>query len=160
MATTKQDLDNYLDRITAIQKAIVTGSQASKLPLPSGDPPFWLNLYLPGRFRMNVDAQSSVLTIICQMQLIRGKSTGTFQEEAETQIIADYADVLWEFTTDENYKRLIVGAFTRIQPGFIPGSVKIATMSRTEREQANTGKLLGSFYNLEWQHKMTRGLGE
>ena len=159
MATTKQDLDNYLDRITAIQEEIVTGSQASKLPLPSGDPPYWLNLYLIPRIRMNTDVKSSVLTLICQMQLIRGAKTSTFQEETETQIIADYADVLWAFSTDEGYRRLIVGAFTAIQPGFIPNSVKIATLSRTELQQANTGELLGSFYNLEWQHKMTRTLG-
>ena len=159
MTTTKQDLDNYLDRITAIQETIVAGSQASKLPLPSGDFPYWLNLYLIPRIRMNTDAKSSALTLICQMQLIRGKSTGTFQEGIETQIIADYSDVLWAFATDENYKRLIVGAFTAIQPGFVPSSVKIATMSRTELSQANTGEVLGSFYTLEWQHKMVRTLG-
>lgn len=158
--STKPDSDNYLDRITGIQKAIITGSQAAKYPIPAGDVPYWQNTLLPPRrISPNTDSNSQMVTFSCQMLLVRGNKTSMFQEEVEAQIIADRDDVLWEFMTNSNYRSLIVGAFTAVQPGFITGGLRIDTLSRTEIQQSNTGELLGSFYNLSWQHKMKRDVG-
>ncbi|KKN20599.1 hypothetical protein LCGC14_0933890 [marine sediment metagenome] len=162
MATTKPDFDNYVDRIKAIQKATISGSQAAKFPLPSGLAyPYWLNVYLPHRLRPHEDAATDVLNLVLQMQLIRGTRTNMFQPDIEQKILNDHADVLWEFMTDEDSQRLIVGAFTAIQAGFIPGSLNITTTSRTELPQGGPviGDVIGSFFNLTWQHRMRRTLG-
>lgn len=155
--STKPDFDNYMERITAIQKAIITGSQAAKYPLPSSPVPFWLNVSMPHRSRPNVDNQSGVITYNIRMILVRTPKENRFQPEWELQIGKDITEVVWAFTGD-NYRRLIVSTYTAIQPGFIPGSLKLLNYNRIEGAQT-IGEFLGSIYTLEWQHKMTRDLG-
>ncbi len=156
--STKPDFDDYLDRISAIQKAIITGSQSAKFPLPSGKEPFWVNVFLAPRIRPNVDAQSSMITLTLRMILVRAPKESFFQPEWEAKVIDDMVEVIWNFMTNDSYRRLIVSMFTAIQPGFIPGSLKIVNPARIEGVE-NVGSFLGSAYNLEWQHRMQRDIG-
>ncbi len=156
--STKQDLDNYLERITAIQKAIITDAQAAKYPLPSSPVPYWLNVFLPSRIRPNTDNQSSMITFVLRMILVRTSKENMFQPEWEVQIGADMTEVVWNFMTNNDYRRLIVGAYPEIQPGFLPGSAKVVSPARVEFI-TNVGEVLGSSYILEWQHRMTRDIG-
>lgn len=156
--STKPDFDNYMERITAIQKVIITGSQAAKYPYPSSPKPFWLNVSLPDRIRPNADNQSSVLTYNIRMILVRTTKENMFNPDYELQIGKDITEVVWNFMTDNNYRRFIVSTYTAIQPGFIPGSVKISNYNRIEGVQ-NVGEFLGSIYTLEWQHRMQRTVG-
>jgi len=153
-------MDDYLDRISAIQLALPSNSEGSKYPLEAGAGyPFWLNVSLPWRIALNTDHRTSRITFVVQMLLIRSPMANMFQKDYEQQIIKDMADIVWGFMSDPNYKNLIVDSFTAMQPGFISGSARIQNPTRFSGQVGTLGDYLGSSYILEWQHYMHRDKG-
>ena len=153
----KPDIDNYLDRITAIEQLIITDSVVVKNPIqvPMVGP-YWLHI-AGGGAPQKSSANQWLETYTIRILLIRGKVGAMGDYEIETQIMKDITNVSWYFMMDKNYRNLRIAGHATLasnQAGFDPDSVIVSNQARWQGA-AVTGQIVGSIHSLSFRHRMT-----
>lgn len=143
------DIDNYLNRITALQRT-VTGSNthASKVVFyRQSDYPYWTNhvgITTPTQFSATEFAYEITVT----MRLHRGLVNEGEDTQLETVCLADIPSVLNAFLTN---RLLTVDTYTEPQAGFAPGTLRI-TSDGVVAIPSGASEDMGSQYSLLWVH--------
>ena len=152
--TSKPDLDNYLTRITEIEKVIIPTSVTVKNPsdVPA-NPPFWLHM-ASGQTIQKGSAGQWFITFELRILLVRQLGVNALGDWAvETVLIQDMIDVLWNFVGIDNYRNLKSASYSDIQAGFAVDSVMVSNQSRWHGNTV-VGECLGSVFTLSFSHRM------
>lgn len=129
------DLDNLLERLNLMQKAVVTNSDAVPVSFYAQEgTPYWTNRIVD--FTLQEDSeQLQIITYTIEMLLVLGSVTEGFKNEAERRIHTWLPTVLLYFGQRRQLKRTVADApLTNLYP---QGS--LITGGRADYNLQNTG---------------------